>query len=305
MFMIRRTFAVWCSTSKPKTRAVPSLGQQQRRQDLDERRLARAVGPEQAEELAGLDGQVDAVERGHRVRAWPCRRGGRRARRWRGAGSRRTRRPRGRCIASGSGGASRRCGVHRTRGRWMTNSGRWPCGQRVRGACRPRGGVPGDGAGGRPAGIRPSAARATAICAADGRVVLDEGEVGLDRAAVRELRRRAPARPGWTRGRGCRPRPSRARPGRWPPRSPRADRVRLRQRHRDQDARAQAQSVVARDESGGLRRRNRPAPAPGGRDRGSRSRAGRTCRSPPPGRRASPGPPASGPRPGSTWGRRR
>ena len=36
--------------------------QEQRRQDLDERRLAGAVGTEQPEELAGLDRQIDALE---------------------------------------------------------------------------------------------------------------------------------------------------------------------------------------------------------------------------------------------------
>ena len=60
--MIRRICLVWRATSKPKIRAVPSDRQEQRRQDLDERRLARAVRAEQAEELARLDLEVDAVE---------------------------------------------------------------------------------------------------------------------------------------------------------------------------------------------------------------------------------------------------
>ena len=41
------------------------VGLQQRRQHAHERRLARAVGPEQAEHLALARGQVDAVERAH------------------------------------------------------------------------------------------------------------------------------------------------------------------------------------------------------------------------------------------------
>ena len=62
MFMIRRIRLTSSATSNPKIRAVPAGRQQQRGQDLDERRLARAVGPEQAEELAGRDLEVDAVE---------------------------------------------------------------------------------------------------------------------------------------------------------------------------------------------------------------------------------------------------
>ena len=51
------------TTSKPATRAVPSSGREQRRQDPDGRRLAGAVRAEQAEDGPGRDEQVDAVER--------------------------------------------------------------------------------------------------------------------------------------------------------------------------------------------------------------------------------------------------
>jgi hypothetical protein len=40
-------------------------GRQQRRQHLDRRRLARAVGPQEAIDLAGRDVQVDAVDGAH------------------------------------------------------------------------------------------------------------------------------------------------------------------------------------------------------------------------------------------------
>ena len=65
--------------------------QEQRRQDLDQRRLAGAVRAEQAEELAGLDLEVDAVEGDDGRSAWPCRRAGCRGRRWRAAGRSRAR----------------------------------------------------------------------------------------------------------------------------------------------------------------------------------------------------------------------
>ena len=66
--MIRRIRFVSVAMSKPKIRAVAAGRQQQRREDLDQRRLARAVGPEQPEELARRDLEVDAVERDHRLR---------------------------------------------------------------------------------------------------------------------------------------------------------------------------------------------------------------------------------------------
>ena len=51
------------TTSCPSTRAVPVLGHQQRRQDSKQRRLSAAVRSDQAEELAGVDGEGHAVER--------------------------------------------------------------------------------------------------------------------------------------------------------------------------------------------------------------------------------------------------
>ena len=43
-------------------RGLPSDGSEQRRQDLDERRLAGPVRAEQPEELAGRDLEIDAIE---------------------------------------------------------------------------------------------------------------------------------------------------------------------------------------------------------------------------------------------------
>ena len=43
------------TTSKPETRRVPAVGPDQAGQNLDRRRLAGAVRPEEAENLAGLD----------------------------------------------------------------------------------------------------------------------------------------------------------------------------------------------------------------------------------------------------------
>ena len=68
MFMIRRIRLVSVATSNPKIRAVAARRQQQRGEDLDQRRLAGAVGAEQPEELAGGDLEVDAVERDDRLR---------------------------------------------------------------------------------------------------------------------------------------------------------------------------------------------------------------------------------------------
>jgi hypothetical protein len=44
---------------------VPSLGATNPEQDVDERRLARAVRPEEPEGFAGVDGKIDAVESEH------------------------------------------------------------------------------------------------------------------------------------------------------------------------------------------------------------------------------------------------
>ena len=43
----------------------PPVRQDERRQDLEERRLARSVGPEEAEDAAAADLEVEPVERGH------------------------------------------------------------------------------------------------------------------------------------------------------------------------------------------------------------------------------------------------
>ncbi len=53
---------VWRVDVEAEDPGRPLGRQEQRRQDLDERRLAGAVGPEQPEELAGLDLEIDAVE---------------------------------------------------------------------------------------------------------------------------------------------------------------------------------------------------------------------------------------------------
>ena len=65
--MIRRIRFVSRRDVEAEDPGRPARRQQQRRQDLDERRLARAVGPEQPEELAGRDLEVDAVERDDRL----------------------------------------------------------------------------------------------------------------------------------------------------------------------------------------------------------------------------------------------
>ena len=53
----------WAAASVPNTLIRPSIGLQQRDQHADRGRLARPVGAEQAEGLAGLDGQVHVVHR--------------------------------------------------------------------------------------------------------------------------------------------------------------------------------------------------------------------------------------------------
>ena len=52
-------------TSKPATRRRARVGLQQRREDAHGRRLAGAVRPEQAEDRAFLDLEVDPVEGPH------------------------------------------------------------------------------------------------------------------------------------------------------------------------------------------------------------------------------------------------
>ena len=61
--MRRRTASGSPTTSWPSTVARPAVGAQERGEDADERRLARAVGPEQPEDGARLDLEVEAVER--------------------------------------------------------------------------------------------------------------------------------------------------------------------------------------------------------------------------------------------------
>ncbi len=62
MFMIRRIRLTSSADVEAEDPRRPRRRQEERRQDLDERRLAGAVGPEQPEELAGRDVEVDAVE---------------------------------------------------------------------------------------------------------------------------------------------------------------------------------------------------------------------------------------------------
>ena len=50
--------------SKPLTTAVPEVGGMQRGHHPDQRRLAGAVRTEQAEDLAGLDLEADALDGG-------------------------------------------------------------------------------------------------------------------------------------------------------------------------------------------------------------------------------------------------
>jgi hypothetical protein len=50
------------ATSKPATDALAAGGRQQRREHEDGGRTCRAVGPEEAVDLAGRDLEVDAVD---------------------------------------------------------------------------------------------------------------------------------------------------------------------------------------------------------------------------------------------------
>jgi hypothetical protein len=58
-----RSFAASRDDVEPGDARVPRVGLQQRRQDADDRRLARAVRPEQAEHGARSDVEIDARER--------------------------------------------------------------------------------------------------------------------------------------------------------------------------------------------------------------------------------------------------
>ena len=60
--MWRRTSGPCVATSKPATVARPADGRQQRREHVHGRRLARAVGAEEAVDLARADLEVDAVD---------------------------------------------------------------------------------------------------------------------------------------------------------------------------------------------------------------------------------------------------
>ena len=62
--MLRRTSARCRTTSYPATTADPAVGAAQRAQHLDRRRLARAVGAEEPEDLARLDLERDLVHGG-------------------------------------------------------------------------------------------------------------------------------------------------------------------------------------------------------------------------------------------------
>ena len=57
-----------CTTSKPPTRARAGGRRQERRQHQHRRRLAGAVRAEEAVDLAGLDGEVDPVDRARALR---------------------------------------------------------------------------------------------------------------------------------------------------------------------------------------------------------------------------------------------
>ena len=54
--------SAWRAGSMPSTRTVSPIGLVQALEDLDRRRLARAVGPQQAEDLARVDLEADAVD---------------------------------------------------------------------------------------------------------------------------------------------------------------------------------------------------------------------------------------------------
>ena len=63
-----------CTTSKPGDRRGARRGAQQRREHPQRRRLARAVGPEEADDLALGDVEVDAVDGAHLApSSWPSR----------------------------------------------------------------------------------------------------------------------------------------------------------------------------------------------------------------------------------------
>ena len=60
--------------SRPRTRAAPGGRVEEPEQQADERALARAVGPEEAEDLALADVERHVVERPDRAAAVPGRR---------------------------------------------------------------------------------------------------------------------------------------------------------------------------------------------------------------------------------------
>ena len=61
--MCVRTRTASSATSTPRDRARAGRGEHARREDADRRRLAGAVRPEQPEELAFVDVEVERVER--------------------------------------------------------------------------------------------------------------------------------------------------------------------------------------------------------------------------------------------------
>ena len=63
--MLRRTSSRSETMSWPATVALPDVGFDQRAQHVDRRRLAGAVGAEEAEDLAGLHLEIDAANRPH------------------------------------------------------------------------------------------------------------------------------------------------------------------------------------------------------------------------------------------------
>ena len=70
--MLRRTCSDSRTTSYPATVAVPAVGRQQRGQHPQRRGLAGAVGPEEADDLALGDVEVDAVDGAHLGLLRPC-----------------------------------------------------------------------------------------------------------------------------------------------------------------------------------------------------------------------------------------
>ena len=65
----RDTPCRWSTPARPSSASVPACGGSRPGEQAERGRLARAVGPEQAEHLAGRDLEADAVERGARRRS--------------------------------------------------------------------------------------------------------------------------------------------------------------------------------------------------------------------------------------------